>query len=253
MLLAISFLETPLKFRAPGVTVPIGLGIGRLVFRALNIVETIFAVTMLVAICLDVPTIPICITVSIALLALALQLVVIRPRLTARSNAILNGLDAPRSRAHYAYIGLEALKVVALTLAGVLLLAAATGGQLSLMSPIINAREQLSALSGEAINFLAAIAAAQTNCHRLSVLGHNPPCSAFVFPTLYPQHSLVAHIRVIGHLSCFHRCQRSSPMPMSQPIDSCHGLLIEHPRSYGRGADAQTDQRRTNRVKGSGG
>jgi hypothetical protein len=30
MVLAISFLEAPLKFRAPGVTIPIGLGIGRL-------------------------------------------------------------------------------------------------------------------------------------------------------------------------------------------------------------------------------
>ena len=36
MVVAISFIEAPLKFRAPGVTLPIGLGIGRLVFRALN-------------------------------------------------------------------------------------------------------------------------------------------------------------------------------------------------------------------------
>src|SRR5664279_3321230 len=36
MVLAISFLEAPLKFRAPGITLPLGLGIGRLVFRALN-------------------------------------------------------------------------------------------------------------------------------------------------------------------------------------------------------------------------
>jgi hypothetical protein len=36
VVLAISFLETPLKFRAPGITVPLGLGVGRLVFRALR-------------------------------------------------------------------------------------------------------------------------------------------------------------------------------------------------------------------------
>jgi hypothetical protein len=35
MVLAISFVETPLKFRAPGITMLLGLGIGRLVFRAL--------------------------------------------------------------------------------------------------------------------------------------------------------------------------------------------------------------------------
>jgi hypothetical protein len=43
LVLAISFLEAPLKFRAPGVTIPIGLGIGRLVFRALNTVEVVLA------------------------------------------------------------------------------------------------------------------------------------------------------------------------------------------------------------------
>jgi hypothetical protein len=41
MVLAISFLEAPLKFRAPGITVPLGLGIGRLVFRALNACELV--------------------------------------------------------------------------------------------------------------------------------------------------------------------------------------------------------------------
>ena len=48
MVLAISFLEAPLKFRAPNVTLQIGLGIGRLVFRALNTVEVAFAVVILV-------------------------------------------------------------------------------------------------------------------------------------------------------------------------------------------------------------
>jgi hypothetical protein len=43
MVLAISFLEAPLKFRAPDVTVPIGLGIGRLAFRALNTAEAVLA------------------------------------------------------------------------------------------------------------------------------------------------------------------------------------------------------------------
>jgi len=47
MVLAISFLETPLKFRAPGITVPLGLGIGRLVFRALNTVEVVLAAALI--------------------------------------------------------------------------------------------------------------------------------------------------------------------------------------------------------------
>ncbi len=44
---AISFMEAWLKFRAPGVTVPIGLGIGKLVFGALNRVEWVFALVIL--------------------------------------------------------------------------------------------------------------------------------------------------------------------------------------------------------------
>ena len=44
---AISFMEAWLKFRAPGVTIPLGLGIGRLVFNALNKVEWIFATAIL--------------------------------------------------------------------------------------------------------------------------------------------------------------------------------------------------------------
>lgn len=49
MVLAISFLEAPLKFRAPNVTLQIGLGIGRLVFRALNGCELVLAAAIAVA------------------------------------------------------------------------------------------------------------------------------------------------------------------------------------------------------------
>jgi len=47
-----------------------------------------------------------------------------RPRLNRRSARVLAGQDAPRSRAHHAYIGLEALKLAALLGLGAALLAA---------------------------------------------------------------------------------------------------------------------------------
>jgi hypothetical protein len=49
MVLAISFLETPLKFHAPEVTLRVGLGIGRVVFRALNAAAIALAVVLAVA------------------------------------------------------------------------------------------------------------------------------------------------------------------------------------------------------------
>ncbi|AYE95400.1 hypothetical protein C0J29_11970 [Mycobacterium paragordonae] len=122
MVLAISFLEAPLKFRAPNVTLQIGLSIGRLVFRALNTVEVAFALVV-GALVIAGPTPPrIIVAFSVAAVALAVQLIAVRPRLTRRSDQVLAGLDAPRSRAHYAYVGFEVVKVVALLVAGILLL-----------------------------------------------------------------------------------------------------------------------------------
>jgi hypothetical protein len=54
---------------------------------------------------------------------LVAQLLLVRPRLTRRSDAVLTGEDAPRSHAHYAYVALETAKVIALLVGGILLLA----------------------------------------------------------------------------------------------------------------------------------
>ena len=43
---AISFMESWLKFRAPNLTMPVGLGIGKLVFSALNKVEWALAIVI---------------------------------------------------------------------------------------------------------------------------------------------------------------------------------------------------------------
>lgn len=123
MVLAISFLEAPLKFRAPGVTLQVGLGIGRLVFRALNAVEVILAMGILAAIAAGSPAVGATVATVAAVVLLATQLLLVRPRLTRRSDAILAGEDAPRSHAHYAYVALEAAKVIALLMGGILLLA----------------------------------------------------------------------------------------------------------------------------------
>jgi hypothetical protein len=124
MVLAISFLEAPLKFRAPNVTLQIGLGIGRLVFRALNAVEVGFAFVAVAVVAIGSTPARIAAALSVAIAALAIQLFAVRPRLTRRSDQVLAGLEAPRSRSHYAYLGLEVVKVVALLIVGILLLTA---------------------------------------------------------------------------------------------------------------------------------
>ncbi|MCL2733222.1 MAG: hypothetical protein FWE15_24805 [Actinomycetia bacterium] len=125
MVLAISFLEAPLKFRAPGVTIPIGLGIGRLVFRALNLVEAVFAAVVAVVVATASPTAAAVGLTASAVVLLLVQLVAVRPPLNRRSDAVLAGEDPAlhRSGAHLYYVALETLKLAALIALGCVLLA----------------------------------------------------------------------------------------------------------------------------------
>lgn len=118
MVLAISFLEAPLKFRAPGVDLRTGLAIGRLVFRALNGVEAALAVVLVAGLVWGRPTGSLLVAGIAAAVLLALQLLAVRPALTRRSDAVLAGQDGPRSTAHLWYVGLEVLKVAALVVVG---------------------------------------------------------------------------------------------------------------------------------------
>jgi hypothetical protein len=79
MVLAISFIEAQLKFRAPNVTLQTGLGIGRLVFRALNTVEVVLAIVILVTTLASPPAVAAAAALAIAFAALGLQIGAVRP------------------------------------------------------------------------------------------------------------------------------------------------------------------------------
>jgi hypothetical protein len=122
MVAAISFIETPLKFRAPGVTLQIGLGIGRLVFRVLNSCELVLAAVLIATFVIEPPVVGAAVSAGVAVVMLVAQVLLVRPRLTRRSDAVLAGGEGPRSRAHWVYVGLELVKVAGLLITGVLLL-----------------------------------------------------------------------------------------------------------------------------------
>ena len=127
MVLAISFIEAPMKFRAPGVTLRVGLGIGRLVFRALNACELVLAVLVVISLLVGDPGAGAGIALGVAVAVLLVQLLLVRPALTRRSAAVFaapDGADGPRSRAHLWYVGAEVVKVVALLVGGILLVGA---------------------------------------------------------------------------------------------------------------------------------
>lgn len=125
MVLAISFLEAPMKFRAPGITVPLGVGIGRLVFRALNLVEAGFAAALAATVAFTWP--PGSSWWSVGLIAtvlvvLALGAGVLRPLMDARFRRGGGTLGRPGHLLHRGYVLLEGAKVLLLAAIGVLAL-----------------------------------------------------------------------------------------------------------------------------------
>ncbi|MFT4210754.1 MAG: hypothetical protein QM626_02695 [Microbacterium sp.] len=126
MVAAISFLEAPLKFRAPGITVPLGVGIGRLVFRALNIVEAVLWLVILAALLLrlaDASVAQIVLVVAVGV-DLGLGALLVRPLMDRKVLAEGAASGVPRTVLHGGYIGLEVVKLGLLAALGVVLLAA---------------------------------------------------------------------------------------------------------------------------------
>lgn len=117
MVAAISFIEAPLKFQAPGITIPLGLGIGRLVFFALNVAEGLLLAALLVlslwprAARLTGARLRWLISLAAVFL---LKVVVVRPPLNARTDLVLAGAEPGESAWHYVYIAADLLTMLLL-------------------------------------------------------------------------------------------------------------------------------------------
>lgn len=122
---AISFIEAPLKFQAPGITIPLGLGIGRLVFFALNIAEGLLLAALLVLSFWPragrIVGARLRWTIALAVV-FVLKVAVVRPPLNARTDLVLAGANPGESVWHYVYIAADLLTMLLL-----IVLAAQTG------------------------------------------------------------------------------------------------------------------------------
>lgn len=117
---AISFMEAWLKFRVKGVTLAIGLSIGKKVFTALNLMEWGFLL-LYAALFVSVRSyrfeVLTYLFVSI-LLILVIQTFFLLPRLNKRVHLIVEGTSVEKSFLHVYYVSLELLKVILLTILG---------------------------------------------------------------------------------------------------------------------------------------
>jgi len=121
---AISFMEAWLKFRAPGVTLGLGLGIGKLVFSTLNKIEWLLAIIILFYIIQSRQTFWTKTNAAffVPVTILALQSFWILPRLSIRADLIIAGKTPEASFLHFYYVGLEILKIMCLSYFGIKLL-----------------------------------------------------------------------------------------------------------------------------------
>lgn len=120
---AISFMEAWLKFQAPDVTIPIGLGIGKLVFGALNKVEWVLALVVS-----GIPFIAKQVLIRkfskfmlfyIPVTILILQTFWLMPILNHRADQMIQGMKILPSYAHFFYVLLECIKVISLFFLGI--------------------------------------------------------------------------------------------------------------------------------------
>lgn len=120
---AISFMEAWLKFRAPGITIPLGLGIGRLVFSALNKVEWVFAIVIGTNLLISKNTFSRQAIYYFLILTflLLLQSFWLLPALDARAELHILGQIVPPSNLHFYYVFMELVKVASLSIFGITL------------------------------------------------------------------------------------------------------------------------------------
>lgn len=122
MLLGISFLEAPLKFQAPGVTLQIGVGIGNLVFHALNKIEIAFLFTLLCCYYFSKEKNLSFYILMLTTLILALQSFWLFPALDARVIMVQQGAELPTSTLHLYYVVGEVIKLTLMTTLGILMI-----------------------------------------------------------------------------------------------------------------------------------
>lgn len=109
VIIAIDLVEAPLKFQAPGITIPLGLGIGRLVFTGMNLIEALLAVLLAAALLRGPrPTRAATVTAGAIGALLLVKTLVIRPLLAAHTDAVLAGASGGGSMAHVGYIAIDA-------------------------------------------------------------------------------------------------------------------------------------------------
>lgn len=120
LVLGVSFLATPIKFRAASLTLPVALDVGRTTFHAFGRVEWFLTAVLIVVVVRsrgDLQPVD-WFLVALVVAVVAAQALWLIPRLDVRVATIIDGVTLPPSPLHTIYAGLEVAKALALVLIG---------------------------------------------------------------------------------------------------------------------------------------
>jgi hypothetical protein len=115
-------MEAWMKFNAPGITVPLGLGIGKIVFSALNKVEWILCILISTSIFFGNKTFEktFYLPLAIPLAILLAQTIWLLPALNQRAELVILGQTPPPSQLHFLFIIFEIIKCTFLIISGII-------------------------------------------------------------------------------------------------------------------------------------
>lgn len=117
-LLAISFMEAWVKFRAESLDLPTALDVGTHVFGALNMVERFFSVALLVYVFIYYTDKLVVVIGVIIFTFIVAQSGYLLPELNENAQLIIQGMVPEKNSVHHMYVIMEVIKVVALSILG---------------------------------------------------------------------------------------------------------------------------------------
>lgn len=119
MVVGVSLIATPARFTAGSITRPVALDVGRAVFTALNKVEFLALVLLLIVVRVSGRSATLWAACGALALIVVAQGAWLIPELAARTDIILAGGEPPPSYAHAIYSTLELAKIGILVFAGI--------------------------------------------------------------------------------------------------------------------------------------
>lgn len=122
LMLAVSFLETPLKFQVPGMTLPIALELGKIMFGVSTNIQLGLMILIFVNFIFNAKQLSKVMLASIILLALILGLEKfwMLPILDARADILASGKGLPPTPLHDYFIYAEVAKLVLVVFLGII-------------------------------------------------------------------------------------------------------------------------------------